>query len=188
MSWPSLFSLLWSLLELIPRRQGCLDSSWPALDCSVQCYCSFIPELSSVSINSQLPSLRMPHLYNLTNQISIYPSIHKLSSAMTKLHNLESAAEGACCAVYMQDTSLNREIHVNLVLTGVSCNDIGCVLPLLHVIFHLSQQAYSTTALPTHTRHLLYHATWHFSCRILLSTYLRYSVYSCHSFVAVLYI
>ena len=74
----------------------------------------------------------------------------------------------ACAPLPVQGTRLNREIRANLVnavLTGLSCNDIGCVLPLLHVIFHLSRQAYSTTALilkhvcQTHTRHLLYHDT-----------------------------
>lgn len=80
----------------------------------------------------------------------------------------------------VQDTSLNREIHVNLVnavLTGVSCDDIGCVLPLLHVIFHLSLQAYSTTALPTYTRHLLYRARHGSTPVTLISTYLRYSLF-----------
>lgn len=74
----------------------------------------------------------------------------------------------------MEDTSLNREIHTNLVnavLTGLSCNDIGCVLPILHVIFHLCQQTHSTAALlmmcvrQTHTRHLLYRAR-RFSCHL----------------------
>lgn len=70
---------------------------------------------------------------------------------MSKLHNLQStAAEGCVCVSVhqpMQDMSLNREIFANLVhavLTGLSSDEIGCVLPQLHVIFHLSQQAYST--------------------------------------------
>lgn len=39
--------------------------------------------------------------------------------------------------------ALNEEIHVNLVnalLTGLSCNDIRCVLQPLHAIFQVSQQ------------------------------------------------
>lgn len=73
----------------------------------------------------------------------------------------------ACVHQPIQDMSLNREIHANLVnavLTGLSSDDIGCVLPQLHAIFHLSQQAYSTPALllmhvcQSHTWDLRYRA------------------------------
>lgn len=43
----------------------------------------------------------------------------------------------------VQDTSLNGEIHTNLVnaaLTGLSCNDTGFVSPPLRAIFYLSQR------------------------------------------------
>lgn len=140
----------------------------------------FLSSYQSVSAASDLLSERHICAFLLAFiQISVYPSIHSLSSAMSKLHNLQSTAEGSCVYVRpgqcrMEDTSLNREIHANLVnavLTGLSCNDIGCVLPVLHVIFHLSQQTHSTTALlmmrvcQTHTRHLLYRAR-HSSCHL----------------------
>lgn len=102
-------------------------------------------------------------------QISTYPSIHNLSSAMSKLHNSRSLL--CVCAVCVHVlSSANaeyqiKEIHANLVnavLTGLSCNDKGCVLPLLYATFHFPQKGYATTALlmmcvrQTHTRHLLY--------------------------------
>lgn len=172
-------SLLWSWPELNPVMQSCFKPVLILLQNSALRWRfsaivpSFLSSYQSVSAASGLLS-ELNCLYGPANihsdlHTSIYPSVHSLSSAMSKLHNLQSAACVDLLPMYMfypqptQDTGLNREIHTNLVnavLTGLSCNDIGYVLPLLHAILHLSQKAYSTTALlmtgvrQTPTRHL----------------------------------
>lgn len=113
---------------------------------------SFLSSYQFVSTASDLSERHICTISLTFIQISIYPSIHSLSSATSKLHNFTvNSGRLLCCmrACFILGQCRIQAIHVNLVnavLTGVSCNDIGCVLPQLDVIFQLSQQAYSSTA------------------------------------------